>query len=139
MSTEDPRNDPYSREENYLRTDGRDGCHWCALRPQAWVWGPYGTRVCDHCDQLASQGRAAEIVEEAAARITVRGGWRLGVDPETWRMHEHERVAKWLDIRTTREPAPPHRPHGPDPDYVEPEWLREMRELPDEPLDLDDL
>lgn len=99
--------DPYSLEQNYLRTDGRDCCHWCSLRPQMWVWGPYGTRVCDHCDQLAAAGQVAEIVEEAAARLTVRGafrrfGWAL--DPERWREHEHERIRRWLEVRTTRTP-----------------------------------
>jgi hypothetical protein len=91
--------DPYSLEENYLRTDGRDCCHWCFLRPQAYVWGPYGTRVCDYCDRLVADGRAGEIVEEVAARITVRDRWMM-LDPEPWREHEHERIARWLEVRT---------------------------------------
>ena len=36
--------DPYDRETNAFRTDGRDACHRCAFRSQAWVWAPYGTR-----------------------------------------------------------------------------------------------
>jgi hypothetical protein len=103
----DDQTDPYSLEENYLRTDGRDVCHWCAYRPQEWVWGPYGTRTCDHCDQLAAEGRADEIVEEAAARLTVYGTFRrfkFALDPERWRQHERERIQRWLKVRTTREP-----------------------------------
>lgn len=139
MSDDEREVDPYSLEENYLRTDGRDCCHWCWFRPQEWVWGPYGTRVCDHCDRLASEGRGAEIVEEHAARMTVHGWPKLIRDPEGYRQRERERLDRWLEVRTAREPAPPHKPHRPDPNYTEPEWLREIRQLPDEPLNLDDL
>lgn len=94
--------DSYSLEKNYLRTDGRDVCHWCALRPQEWVWGPYGTRMCDYCDQLATSGKAGEIVEEIDARITVRVGWLGGINPDRWRKNEAGRLARWLEVRTTR-------------------------------------
>ena len=104
--TDEP--DPYSLEQNYLRTDGRDVCHWCSLRPQEWVWGPYGTRVCEQCDQLATEGRIDEIVEEAAARITVYGNFeRFRLDPERWRRHEREKLQRWLEVRTTRATAGP--------------------------------
>ena len=96
--------DPYSLEENYLRTDGRDCCHWCYLRPQEWVWGPYGTRVCDHCDRLATAGRASEIVEEIDARMTVRGGWHRLIDPERRSSTENENLTRWLEVRTSRRP-----------------------------------
>jgi hypothetical protein len=49
---------------------------------------------------MFEDGRAQEVVEEVAARITVRAGWH-GLDPERWRQHEHERMARWLEIRTT--------------------------------------
>lgn len=96
------QDDPYDRDENVFRTDGRDACHWCYLRPQAWVWGPYGTRVCDHCQQLIDAGRADEVVEECAARTTVHGGFsRLDLDPDKWRAREHDLMNRWLRIRTT--------------------------------------
>lgn len=96
--------DPYAREENYLRTDGRDVCHWCSLRPHEWVWAPYGTRVCDHCQQMAAEGRAHDIVEEIHARMIVRGNFDRGIgrllDPETWRIHELARIDRWMEVRT---------------------------------------
>lgn len=96
--------DPYGREENYLRTDGRDCCHWCWLRPQAWVWGPYGTRTCTYCEELIQAGRAHDIVEEVAARITVRDGWRVIRDQEGWRRRERDKLERWVEVRTTRRP-----------------------------------
>lgn len=95
--------DPYHQDERSFRTDARGACHWCRLRPQAWVWGPYGTRVCDHCSEMIAEGRAQEVVEEAAARITVRDGWH-SLDPEQWRDREHALMTRWLRVRTTREP-----------------------------------
>jgi len=133
------RDDPYDREENYLRTDGRTACHWCYMRPQAFVWGPYGTRVCDYCQQMAAEGRAHDIVEELAARMTVRDTWHK-LDPEHWRERAHEHMQRWLDVRTTSAPtepqAPPIEPLSPtrsgpvdDPD----------EETPDEPFGLEHL
>lgn len=95
--------DPYDRDEYVFRTDGRQVCHWCAYRPQAWVWGPYGTRVCDHCEELIAAGRQWEIPEGVAARITVRERWH-DIDPDRWRRREHDLLARWLRVRTTREP-----------------------------------
>lgn len=65
--------------------------------------GTYGTRVCDHFQEMIAEGRPAEIVEEAAARILVRSGWH-GIDPERWRAREHDLMARWLRVRSTREP-----------------------------------
>lgn len=96
--------DPYGRDENAFRTDGRAVCHWCYLRPQTWIWGPYGTRICDHCQQLIDAGSAGDVVEELAARMTVRDGWHM-LDPDRWRQHEHERMARWLEVRTTCQPV----------------------------------
>ena len=91
--------DPYEIDELLFRTVGRNLCHWCQLRPPAWVWGPYGTRVCDHCQVMIFDGRAAEVVDELAARMTVRDA--LGVvDPERWRAHQWALMARWLTIRT---------------------------------------
>lgn len=98
--------DPYDRDEYVFRTDGRDACHWCYMRPQAVVWGPYGTRVCAHCDELISQGRADEVVEELAARMTVRDAWH-GLNPEEWRRREHDLMQRWLKVRTTSRPIEP--------------------------------
>ena len=98
--------DAYERDEYNFRTDGRDACHWCYMRPQAFVWGPYGTRVCSYCQDLIEQGRHHEVVEELAARMTVRDVWAT-LDPERWRRHEHERMARWLQVRTTCEPIDP--------------------------------
>lgn len=92
---------PYDLEENYLRTDGRDVCHWCSLRPQEFVWGPYGTRVCARCEQIIEGGGSWEVVEEVAARITVRGGWSV-LDPGRWRQREHGKIGRWLEVRTIR-------------------------------------
>jgi len=75
-------------------------CHWCASGETAFVWQPYGTNVCAPCQELISAGREWEVVEGVAARLTVRDGWHLA-DPESWRDHEHERMARWLEIRTT--------------------------------------
>jgi hypothetical protein len=99
--------DPYDRDENVFRTDGRDACHWCYLRPQAWVWGPYGTRVCDHCQQMIAEGRAQDVVEEMAARMTVRDGWGSMLDPEDWREREHNLMDRWLEVRTDCRPIHP--------------------------------
>ena len=45
--------------------------------------------MCDQCDQLATDGRANEIVEEAAARITVYGNFqRFRLEPDHWRSRE---------------------------------------------------
>jgi hypothetical protein len=79
-------------------------CHWCYERGTAYVWGPYGTNVCEHCQGLISEGRDWEVVEALAARMTVRGGWHM-LDPEGWRQREHERMARWLSIRTDCRPA----------------------------------
>ena len=98
--------DPSDRDENVFRTDGRDVCHWCTLRPQEWLWGPYGTRVCDHCQQLIEEGRQWEIVEGVAARITVRDNWHH-LDPEQWRRREHGLMARWLKVRTDFRPVDP--------------------------------
>lgn len=123
--------DPYTLEENYLRTDGRDCCHWCYLRPQEWVWGPYGTRVCDLCDQLATQGRAAEIVEEVDARMTVRGGWHPMIrDPEGRNRRELEALTRWLEVRTDRRAVTPPEPSPPQDYELPPGW-----DSPDEPFD----
>ena len=77
--------EPYDVAENAYRTDGKDVCHWCALRPPEWLWQPFGTRTCSLCDDLIDEGRAWEVVEGAAARVTVRGNWRRGLDPERFR------------------------------------------------------
>lgn len=95
--------DPADRDEYNFRTNGRQVCHWCYLRPQAYVWGPFGTRVCEHCQELAGQGQQEAIVEALAARMTVRDAWH-GVNPEKFREHEHARVARWIAVRTTCEP-----------------------------------
>lgn len=126
--------DPYSLEENYLRTDGKDSCHWCYLRPQEYVWGPYGTRVCGHCQQMAEEGRAHDIVEELAARMTVREGWRM-LDPEEWRRHEHEKMARWLQVRTTCSPIPPSERRARRPSQTP----DAEDATPDEPFDPDDI
>ena len=87
------------RDLKLFRTLGRDCCHWCSLRPQAWVWGPHGTRVCDHCQEMVLGGQVAEVVDELAARMTVRG--TLGMlDLERWRAHELARMYRWLNVRT---------------------------------------
>lgn len=105
MSEQDDQGiDPYDRDENVFRTDGRACCHWCYLRPQAWVWGPYGTRVCDHCQQMVEDGRAREVAEELAARMTVRDGWHT-LDPGHWREREQGLMARWLEVRTTCQPV----------------------------------
>lgn len=70
------------------------------------AWGPYGTRVCAHCDELISQGRADEVVEELAARMTVRDAWH-GLNPEEWRRREHDLMQRWLKVRTTSRPIEP--------------------------------
>lgn len=95
---------PYDRPENAYRTDGRDVCHWCALRPQAWLWAPFSTRVCDHCQQLIEDDRGDEIAEEIAARFTVRGTFdrfNTMIDPDRWLAREHALFERWLDLRTT--------------------------------------
>ena len=94
------------REEHAFRTHGRDCCHWCALRPQAWVWGPYGTRVCDYCQQMIANGRARDVVEEAAARLTVRGTFARfrTLDEDHWRDREHALMTRWLVVRTDCQP-----------------------------------
>lgn len=96
--------DPYDREENYLRTDGSDACHWCWLRPQEWVWGPYGTRVCDHCNREAEEGRVHDIVDEHTARMTVHGWPKLIRDREGYRRREREKIDRWIEVRTTCKP-----------------------------------
>ena len=98
--------DPYTRPENMFCTDGRDVCHWCYLRPQAWVWEPYGTRVCDMCQNTIDAGRSQDIVEEHAARLTVRDGWHT-LDAERWRKHEHLRMELWIELRTQCRPVEP--------------------------------
>lgn len=127
--------DPYERDENSFRTDGRDCCHWCYIRPQAWVWEPYGTRICDHCQHEIAEGRSAEIVDEHSARLTVYGGARRMRDPEQWRVREQARMRRWLEIRTTCEPctAPDEDQFPVDPDYTPPSWLANLP--PDEPWD----
>ncbi len=105
--------DPYDRDENAFRTDGRDVCHWCALRPQAWLWGPYGTRVRDHCQQMIEAGRAGDVVEEVAARITVLGRLAHGRPRPMARTRAHPHDARWLQVRTTYRPVSPGCPgHG---------------------------
>jgi len=82
-----------------FRTSGPN-CHWCYTGMTAFVWGPYGTNVCAHCQCLFDEGRQWEVPETLAARMTVRDRW-MGADPEQWREREHRLIAKWLTIRTT--------------------------------------
>ncbi len=88
---------------------------------------------------MIDDGRPHDIVEEVAARITVRMGWNLIRDPEGWRRREKDQMDHWLQVRTTREPAPPPKLRGSSEGYVLPEWLREAQELPDEPFDPDSI
>lgn len=128
--------DPYDMDENAFRTDGRDACHWCYLRPQAFVWGPYGTRVCGHCQDLIAEGCGWDVVEELAARLTVRGTSRLIRDMERWRRREHNLMERWLRVRTncTRLPSESRRTarQFPQRDRVD----NTIASTPDEPFDL---
>jgi hypothetical protein len=53
-----------------------------------------------HCEELIEAGRQWEIAEEVAARITVRHNWIM--HPDRWRQREHDLMARWLRMRTTR-------------------------------------
>lgn len=93
---DDGDDDEPTVEENCFLTLG-SVCHWCMLRTPAWEWGPYGTRVCDHCQRMIQDGRAVDVIEELAARLTVRGHL---VDPEKWRELPHAQMTRWLEVRT---------------------------------------
>jgi hypothetical protein len=73
----------------HFHTSGPN-CHWCAAGKTALVWGLYGTNVCADCQALFDEGRQWEVAETVAARITVRGRWVGGVNPERWRDQEHQ-------------------------------------------------
>jgi hypothetical protein len=118
--------DPYDKDENVFRTDGEDACHWCYMRPQEFVWGPYGTRVCGYCQDMIRDGREWEVVEETASRMTVHDRW-FGIDPEHWRAREHGLMQRWLKVRTTCQPLEPHPPRTTPTDT--------LPDVPDEPWD----
>jgi hypothetical protein len=103
--------DAYAREENYLRTDGHDVCHWCSLRPQTWIWGPYGMRTCSFCDELLAAGDVAAVVDAAWARLRI-GGMEGRMDLERWRARELDRVARFLEVRRESTVRGRFRPHG---------------------------
>ncbi|MFF5323933.1 hypothetical protein ACFY2Y_09415 [Janibacter hoylei] len=101
----DPSN-PYERDENAFRTDGKNACHWCVKNPPEWVWGPYGTRVCSECEQRIDAGETWRVVEEVSARLTVSEGW-AGLDPQQWRDRETALIERWLEVRTDHERIDP--------------------------------
>lgn len=96
-------------EDKFLFRTSGPGCHWCGTDRTRAVWGPYGTNVCDYCEGLLEQGREWEVAETVAARITVRGNWRM-LDPENWRKRESALIAHWLSIRTERTEVPLGKP-----------------------------
>ena len=99
-------------EDRYwYHTDGPN-CHWCWGGATAFVWGPYGTHICQYCTDLIDAGRPNDIAETVAAAITVRDNWH-GLDPERWRQREHARLAHWLTIRTTCTPVVDGNPPTP--------------------------
>ena len=87
------------RNVKLFQTVGRTWCHWCSVRPQVWVWAPYGTRVCDHCQDMVNDGRAAEVVEEIAAGMTVLGTL-TAPQVEQWRSYHVAQIHRWVELRT---------------------------------------
>ena len=87
------------RNVKLFRTLGRDFCHWCSLRPQAWVWGPYGTRVCASCQDMVNDGRAAEVVKEIAGRMVVLDTMTR-LELEQWRQYHLSQMRRWVNLRT---------------------------------------
>jgi hypothetical protein len=91
-------------DDAYLFHTIGPNCHWCYERPTAYVWGPYRTSVCLHCEELIAAGRQCEVVEALAEKMTVRDLW-FGLDPEFSLQREHERMSRWLSVRTDPRPT----------------------------------
>ena len=101
--------EPYDVPENAYRTDGRGVCHWCASRPQEYLWGPFKTRTCGYCEELIDAGRHVEIVDEVWARMKIKedGVIPKMIDLDRWHIRETALIERWLEMRTTREPLTP--------------------------------
>lgn len=108
MSYEFDPDEPYDVPENAYRTDGRDCCHWCFMRPQEYVWEPFKTRTCGYCEELIDAGRHVEIVDEVWARMKIKDGPASKmIDLDRWHRRESAQIERWLETRTTRAPLPP--------------------------------